>query len=102
MWTKCACFFKNMRISSAQGGGSPSSKGIRIITEEEEEVYKWSLAQDMASYGNDNSEKYIPEKDVKETILIKTPSSENLYTVKKLYDYLPELLKQKKCHNTLL
>ena len=72
----------------------PNSKRFRNITEEEE--YKWSLPQDMASYVNDNSEKYIPEKDVKETILIKTPTPENLDPVKKLDDYLQELLKQKK------
>ena len=50
----------------------------------------------MANYANDNSEKYIPEKDVREAILIKTPRSENLDPVKKLDDYLQELLKQKK------
>ena len=31
----------------------------------EEEECKWSLTQNMASYANHNSEKYIPEKDVK-------------------------------------
>ena len=80
--------------SSAQGGDGPNSKRFRIITEEEE--YKWSLPQDMASYVNDNSEKYVPKKDVKEAILIKTPRPENLDPVKKLDDYLQELLKQKK------
>ena len=50
----------------------------------------------MTSYANDNSEKYIPEKDVKETTLIKTQRQENLDPVKKLHDYLQELVKQKK------
>ena len=50
----------------------------------------------MASYANDNSENYIPEKDVKEAILTKTPRPENLDPVKKLDIYLQELLKQKK------
>ena len=50
----------------------------------------------MASSANDNSENYIPEKDVKETILIKTPRTENLDLFNKLDDYLQELLKQKK------
>ena len=49
----------------AQGGDGPNSKRLRIITEEEE--YKCPLLQDMASYANNNSEKYIPEKDVKNT-----------------------------------
>ena len=80
--------------SSVLGGDGPNAKRFRIITEKEE--YKWSLSQDMASYANDNSEKYMPEKDVKEAILIKTPRPENLDPVKKLDDYLQELLKQKK------
>ena len=46
----------------------------------------------MTSYENYNSEKYIPEKDVKEAILIKTPRPENLDPVKKLDDYLHEFL----------
>ena len=56
----------------------------------------------MASYANDNSEKYLAEKDVKEAILIKTPMPENLDPVKKLDKYLQELLKQKKDHKILL
>ena len=79
---------------SAQGGDGPNSKRFRIITEEEE--YKRPLPQDMASHGNNNPEKYIQEKYVKEVILIKTPRPENLDPVKKLDDYLQELLKQKK------
>ena len=80
--------------SSAQGRDGPNANRFRIITEEE--GYKWSLPQKMTSYANDNSEKNIPEKDVKETILIKTPRPENLDPVQKLDDYLQELLKQKK------
>ena len=61
-------------MSNSEDQGTPvndieQAKRFRIITKEEE--YKWSLPQDMASYANDNSEKYIPEKDVKEAILIK-------------------------------
>ena len=72
--------------SSSQGVDGPNSKRFRIITEEEE--YKWSLPQGMASYANDNSEKYISEKYVKDAILIKTPKPENLVLVKKMDDYL--------------
>ena len=79
-----ATFPRKTNGSSAQGGDCPNSKRFRIVTEEEE--YKWSLPQDMASYANDNAEKYIPEKDVKEAILIKTPRPGNLDPVKKLDD----------------
>ena len=50
----------------------------------------------MVSSTNCNSEKFIPEKDVKKEILIKTTRPGNLDPVKKLGDYLQELLKQKK------
>ena len=50
----------------------------------------------MRSYANGNSEKYIPGKDVKVAILIQTPRPENLHPVKKLDEYLQDLLKQKK------
>ena len=50
----------------------------------------------MASFANDNSERYIPEKDFKEAILIKTPRPENFDPVKKLDGYLQEILKQTK------
>ena len=56
----------------------------------------------MANEANDNSKKYIPEKDVTEAILIKTPRPEKLEPVKKLDSYLQELLKQKKYHKILL
>ena len=46
--------------SSAQGGDGPNTKRFRIITEEEE--YKWSLPQDMASYANDNSKNISQKK----------------------------------------
>ena len=50
----------------------------------------------MASYASDNSEIYIPEKDPKKAILIKTARPVNLDPVKKLDDYLQEFVKQKK------
>ena len=71
---------RKRKESSAQESDGPNSKTFRIITKEE---YMWSLPQEMASYADDNSEKYIPKKDVKETILIKSPRPENLDPVKK-------------------
>ena len=48
----------------------------------------------MTEYANENSEKFIPDKDVKEAILLKLPRPENIDPVKKLEDFLLELLKQ--------
>ena len=42
-------------------------KRFKIVLEEKE--YRWSLPAEMAEYANDNSEKFIPDKDVNEAIL---------------------------------
>ena len=45
---------------------------------------------------NENLAKFIPDKDVKEAILLKLPRAENIDPVKNLDDFLLELIKQKK------
>ena len=71
-----------------------TSKRFKIVSEEEE--FRWSLPADTVEYANKNSEKFIPDKDVKEAILLKFPRPENIDPVKKLDEFLLELLKQKK------
>ena len=71
-----------------------TSQRFKIVSEEEE--YRWSLPADMAEYANENLEKFIPEKDVQEATLLKLSRPENIDPVKKLDDFLLELLKQKK------
>ena len=61
----------------------------------QEEEYRWSHPVDIAKYANENSEKFIPDRDVKEAILLKLSRPENIDPVKKLDDFLLELLKQK-------
>ena len=56
--------------SSTQGDDGPSSKRFRAITKEEEN--KRNLPQNMMNQAYENSDKYIPAKDFKEAILIKT------------------------------
>ena len=46
-----------------------TSKQFEMVSEEEE--YRWSHPVDIAKYANENSEKFIPDKDVKEAILLK-------------------------------
>ena len=53
-----------------------TSKRFKVVLEEEE--YRWSLPADMAECANENSEKFIPDKDVKEAILLKLPRPEIL------------------------
>ena len=62
-----------------------TSKLFKTVSEEKE--YKWFLPTDMVEYANENSEKFIPDKDVKEAILLKLPRPENIDSVKKLADF---------------
>ena len=50
----------------------------------------------MASYANKYFEEFIPEGDLKEAILTQSPVPENIDTVKKLDDFLKDLLKEKR------
>ena len=79
---------------SGHGSDGCTSKQFKIASEEEE--YRWSLPADMAEYANEKSEMFIPDKDVKEGFLLKLPRPENIDPVKKLDDFLLELLKEKK------
>ena len=56
----------------------------------------------MSEVYHKNWEKYVPEKDIKKEILIKTTRPGNLEPVKKLDDYLQELLKKKKGYQIFL
>ena len=49
----------------------------------------------MSSYANKYFEEFIPERDLKEAILTQSPVPENMDTVKKLDDFLKDLLKRK-------
>ena len=53
----------------------------------------------MASYANTYFEEFIPEEDLKEANLTQSPVSENMDTVKKLDDFLKDLLIEKKKTN---
>ena len=53
----------------------------------------------MASYANKYFEEFIPETDLKEAILTQSRVPENMDTVKKLDDFLKDLLKEKKKTN---
>ena len=48
----------------------------------------------MAEYANEKSKKFIPDKDVRKAILLKAPRRENIYHVKRLDEFLLELLKE--------
>ena len=53
----------------------------------------------MTSYGNKYFEEFIPEGDLKEAILTQSPLTENMNFVKKIDDFLKDLLKENKKTN---
>ena len=61
-----------------------TSKRFEMVSQEEE--YRWSHPVDIAKYANENSEKFIPDRDVKEAILLKLSRPENIDPVKKLHN----------------
>ena len=49
----------------------------------------------MAKYANDNFEEYIKDRDVKKAVLVENPVPNNLDSVKKLDDFVHDILKEK-------
>ena len=67
---------------------------FKIITENEK--FKWKLPKSMANYANKYFEEYVPEDSLKEAILCQNPVPDNLDNVKKLDDFLRDILKEKR------
>ena len=61
-----------------------------------DEKFKWKFPKGMASYANKYFEEFIPGGDLKEAILTQSPVPKNMDTVKKLDDFLKDLLKEKR------
>ena len=85
--------------SGRENDGSTTPKHFKIMSEEKK--YRQSLPSDMGDYTNENTEKFIPDKALREAILLKLSIHDNLDPVKKLDDFLAELLKQMKKIQTL-
>ena len=49
----------------------------------------------MANYANKYFDEYVPEDSLKEAILCQNPIPDNLNNVKKLDDFLRDILKEK-------
>ena len=85
--------------SSSDGNVSNDSQHARFKIVTEDEKFKWKLPKGMASYAKKYFEKFIPEGDLKESILTQSPVPENMDTVKKLDDFYKDPLKEKKKTN---
>ena len=69
-------------------------KRFKVTVEGEDS--KWSLPTSLEEYLKENFEKFIPEKNIKESILAHHPKPENMVPGRKLDCYLQDLLKDKK------
>ena len=59
-----------------------SSKRFNILNQDNQ--FKWVLPDDMAKYANFHFNKYVQERDLKESILTENPVPSNNTEVKKL------------------
>ena len=87
--------------SSSPSSSSESSKkrsidqtlGIRLQVISDEDKFRYNLGTDMAEYANTHFETYVKEADLKEQIFMENPVPDNLNQVKKLDDFVRDILK---------
>ena len=75
------------------------TKRFHIVSNEGQ--FKWELLPELASYANTQFEKYIPEKSIYNAICEVHPVTNNLNQVKKMGEFLRDLLKEKNKNGSL-
>ena len=75
------------------------TKRFHIVSNEDQ--FKWDLPSELASYANTQFEKYIPGKSIHDAICEVHIVPNNLNQVKKIDEFLRDLLKKKKKNNSL-
>ena len=75
------------------------TKRFHIVSNEDQ--FKWDLTSELTSYANTQFEKYIPEKSLHDAICEVHPVPNNLNQVKKMDEFLKDLLKVKNKYNSL-
>ena len=81
--------------SDEESSGREGKRWKRFTIISESDKNKWRLPKSMVNYANTHFEEYIPNKDLKESILSFLPVPEKLDPVKKLDDFLKDLLSEK-------
>ena len=104
---------KRRRRSPSSSSSSSSSHSSSSESEEEdqettrfhivsnEDQFKWDLPSELASYANTQFEKYILEKSIHDAVCEVYPAPNNLNQVKKMDEFLRDLLKEKNKNNSL-
>ena len=86
-------------MSSESEEEDQETKRFHIVSNEDQ--FKWDLPSELASYANTQFEKYIPEKSIYNAICEVHPMTNNLNQVKKMDEFLRDLLKEKNKNNSL-
>ena len=72
---------------------TPEISQFHIVNQEDQ--FKWELSGTMAEHANDHLNVFIQEKDLKESILMTIPVPSNLKEVRRMDEFMAELLKEK-------
>ena len=85
--------------SSESEDEDQENKRFHIVSNEDQ--FKWDLPSELASYANTQFKNYIPEKSPHDVIREVHPVPNNLNQVKKIDEFLKDLLKEKNKYNSL-
>ena len=69
-------------------------KRFRAVPKHDE--FKWDLPENLAKYTNDHFNKFIPEKDLQESILVENPVPLNLHPPRKMDEFMRDLIFEKR------
>ena len=90
---------KSKKQHKKKDGGKPhaaekeSMRRFEVV--HEQDLHKWDLPESLAEYANPKFRIFIPDKDIKEQILVENPVPENLPQVKKLDNFMQDILVEK-------
>lgn len=91
-------FFSSFPSSSLESSETRSVKrtlGSQFQTTSKKDKFRYSLPTHIGEYANTNFESYVKEADIKQQILMKNPVPDNLDQVRKLDDFVRDILKDK-------
>lgn len=83
-------------LSSDSEDSDHEEQHQRFKVTTEEERCKYSLTKSMANYANEQFEIFIPDKELKEAVLMLNPVPDNIDPTKKLDDFVRSILKEKR------
>ena len=89
---------QNWSLSAAENHSENEEEGLtkRFYITNQEQQFQWKITPDMAKYDISYFSVFIQENDLNESILIQNPVPTNFQEVKRMDEYIVQLLKEKK------